>query len=148
MIYIITNKAVMFHQISWLTFFIAFAIVAGIYYIVITPLFFGKYLKRLLKRGNNDSSDRQISGNENPSSVSDYFTYERLRDEITAYLEGEEEETAKSDILFSVLSIIKKNPPLQDERFQGAMSKEIRRLYNEKYNDSLTEEELVSLWRA
>ncbi len=138
----------MLHQISWLTYFLAFIIVAAIYYTVILPLFFSRQIKRFFREHNGIMTSEGATENNIHTAADDYFTYERLRDEITACLEAEDGDAFKSDILFSITSIIKRHPSLQDERFRGALSKEIRRLYNEKYNDSLSGDELTAIWQA
>ncbi len=137
----------MFHQVSWFTYFIAFIIVAGLYYTVVVPIFFKTQIRRFFSRQNEAAGPLATQGG-NSTPVNDYVIYEKLRDEITAYLEAEEPEAFKSDVLFSVVAIIKHNPSLENERFRGALGKEIRRLYNQKYNDGLSEEELNSLWQA
>ncbi len=137
----------MFHQISWFTYFLAFVLVAGLYYGIILPVFFKKQMGSFFSR-QRTSSSHSTSSDGTGTGVHDYTTYEKLRDEITAYLEGEDQDTFKSDILFAVASIIKRHPPLQDERFRGALGKEIRRLYNGKYNDSLSEDELTAIWQV
>ncbi len=137
----------MLHQISWFTYLIAFALVAGVYYAVLLPLFFRKQIRNFFSRQNRFQS-AEPPREDAQAGMLDYVTYEKLRDEVTAYLEGEERDTFKSDILFSLVTIIKRQPALRDERFRGALGKEIRRIYNAKYNDSLSEEELTAIWQA
>ena len=140
----------MFHQVSWQTYFIAFAIVAGLYYIVIFILFFRVGVKNSLQRIRNRQSRADKSGSESnsESDTDDYTTYQSLRDDMTAFMEAAEPDMFKSDILFSLASIIKKYPALNDERFQEALTKEIRRMYLHKYNDGIEEEELSVLWQV
>lgn len=138
----------MFHQVSWLTYFIAFALVAGVYYAVVAPVFFRKQIRKFFSRGEESSGAQAAAAGHTGTPVNDYLTYEKIRDEVTAYLEAEEAEAFKSDVLFSLASIISRNPVLQDERFRGALGKEIRRMYNDKYTDSLSEDELRAIWQA
>ncbi len=142
----------MFHQVSWQTYFIAFAIIAGLYYLVVIFLFFRKEINHMIKLRCNNHPDvdkgTPEADWERKVSNDDYTTYQLLRGEITAFLESSEPDTFKSDILFSLASIIKKHPLLQDTRFQEALNKEIKRMYLQKYNDGITDEELTALWRA
>lgn len=137
----------MFHQISWFTYLIAFVLIAGLYYGVILPLFFKKQIRSFFSR-QRTSLFRELSSDTTQTGIHDYGTYEKLRDEVTAYLEGEDEEAFKSDILFSLTSIIKRHPALEDDRFRDALGKEIRRMYNGKYADSLSDGELTAIWQV
>ena len=142
----------MFHLISWQTYFIVFACAAGLYYAAMMFLFFRKGLKNKIKRTwshqasvNENLSKEKFEGND---GMNDYAIYQLLRDDMTAFFEASEPDTFKSDILFSLVSIIKKHPRLQDERFREGLNTEIRRLYLQKYNDGIEEEELSALWQA
>ena len=141
----------MFHPVSWQTYFIAFAIVAGLYYIVVIVLLFRKGFKNTIGRlrMTQSTASKTVSGlNTENKAADDYTTYQSLRDEMTAFLEGAEPEMFKSDILFSLASIIKKHSALTDERFQQALNTEIRRMYLQKYNDGIEDEELLALWQV
>ncbi len=141
----------MFHPVSWQTYFIAFAIVAGLYYIVVIVLLFRKGFKNTMGRLRNTGSaaNKKASAmNTETKATDDYSIYQSLRDDITAFMEGAEPEMFKSDILFSLASIIKKHSALTDERFQQALNKEIRRMCQQKYNDGIEEEELLVLWQV
>lgn len=141
----------MFQRVSWQTYFISFAIVAGLYYIVVVALLFRNGFKRTIEsiRNNQSNGGKRISKSSVlTEATDDYTTYQSLRDEMTAFLEEAEPEMFKSDILFSLASIIKKHPALKDERFQEALNKEIRRMYLQKYNDGIEEEELSVLWQV
>ncbi len=142
----------MFHQVSWQLYFIAFAIIAGLYYLVVIFLFFRKGFNRTMSNIDNNQNNLNKGNSETQSnsedSDNDYATYQSLRDEMTAFLESSESDTFKSDILFSLATIIRKHPLLQDELFREALNKEIKRIYLQKYNDGITDEELTALWRV
>ena len=140
----------MFHQVSWQIYVIAFAVVAGLYYIAVFVFFFSKGIRdRISKSINSRNGERKgdSHGDIEQAGSNDYQTYQSLRDDMTAYIDAAEPEMFKSDILFSLASIIKRYPALTDERFQEALIKEIRRMYLQKYNDGIEEEELSVLWQ-